>query len=113
MNSQYQANQIPLAVRALKITVSAVLLVYGSYGIFVNDLYVPGKHGPGIHLHNVPALVMYSAIICACSAMLSVVVDHYDRRNNESGYRLFGRVAEYFGWALFALSLVDWWFTAR
>jgi hypothetical protein len=45
-------------------------------------------------------------MICACLVMLSVVVDHYDERNNETNYKLFADIFKYLGWAFFILSLI-------
>ena len=49
---------------------------------------------------------MYGAMTCACLVMLSVVLDHYDRRDNERRYRVFAVWGESVGWTLFALSLL-------
>ncbi|MGZ3802538.1 MAG: hypothetical protein ACXVCL_20435 [Bdellovibrio sp.] len=62
-----------------------------AYGTWINDLYIPGKR-KGIHLHDVPAWIMYGAIICACLVMLLVIIDHYDKRNNETCYKFFADV---------------------
>jgi hypothetical protein len=67
---------------------------------------MPGKRSKGIHLHDVPAWVMYGAFICACLVMLSVVVDHYDKRNNETNYKRFADTFRVLGWCFFWLSLV-------
>ncbi len=99
-------NHIPANERGWNIVFSILLFAYGSYGIWINDLYLPGKRGRGMHLHDIPAWIMYGAIICACLVMLSVVVDHYDRRNNETNYRLFAQVFKFLGWGFFALSLI-------
>jgi hypothetical protein len=48
---------------------------------------------------------MYAAMVCACAVLLSVVADHYDRRNNEINYRRFARIGKISGWLLFFLSL--------
>jgi hypothetical protein len=85
---------------------SILLFAYGSYGVWVNDLYIPGKRSKDIHLHNVPAWIMYGAIICACLVMFSVVIDHYDKRNNEAGYKLFANVFIGSGMGIFRLSLI-------
>ena len=106
MTKPYNPNSIPAGERTVAIVFSVVLFAYGSYGVWVNDLYVPGKRSKGIHLHDVPAWIMYSAMICACLVMLTVVADHYDRRDNEINYRNFAKYGEYVGWGLFALSLV-------
>ncbi|MDM5271694.1 hypothetical protein PGH07_05865 [Sulfurovum sp. zt1-1] len=102
----YEPNVIPLKKRAFNIVGSIGLLIYGGYGIYINDLYIPGKRSSGIHLHDNPALIMYVAFICSCLVMLSVVVDHYDKRNNEYKYKLFARTLEYLGWGLFATALL-------
>jgi len=80
----YTPNHIPAEERTKNILSSIALFLYGSYGVYVNDLYIPGKRSKGIHLHDVPCWIMFGAIICACLVMLSVVVDHYDQRNNEN-----------------------------
>lgn len=102
----YIPNQIPANERLKYIAFSILLFAYGSYGVWVNDLYIPGKRSRGIHLHDVPAWIMYGAMICACLVMLSVVVDHYDRRDNENNYRQFAEVFKFLGWMFFGLSLI-------
>jgi hypothetical protein len=102
----YKPNHIPADERLKNSVFSILLFSYGTYGVWVNDLYIPGKRSKGIHLHDVPAWIMYGAIICACMVMLSVVVDHYDRRNNEANYKWFADVFKFLGWAFFVLSLI-------
>ena len=109
MNSPYEPNQVPLISRAFRIVLSLVFLGYGSYGLWLNDLYLPGKRGPGIHFQNDLAWVIYGAMLCACASMLTVVLDHYDRRNNEHRYRLIGRGFEILAWTLFFAAVVVWW----
>lgn len=104
-NGCYIPNHIPSGERATHIIVSLLLLAYGSYGLWANDIYIPGKTSRGVHLHDAPAWIMYGAMICACAVMLSVVIDHYDRRNNERHYRAFAATGEFLGWSLFGVSL--------
>lgn len=105
-DNYYTPNHIPAKERIQYIVFSILLAVYGAYGLWVNDLYIPGKHSNGTHLHDVPAWIMYGAFICACLVMLSVVVDHYDERNNEINYKLFAIVFKCLGWVFFVLSLI-------
>ena len=105
-NGRYIPNEIPKGERGISTLLSLLLLAYGSYGIWSNDLYLPGKRSRGVHLHDSPAWVMYGAVLCACLVMLSVVVDHYDRRNNERSYRVFANALKVIGWTLFGLSLL-------
>jgi Zn-finger nucleic acid-binding protein len=102
----YTPNHIPEKKRKLNSIFSVFLFLYGSYGVYVNNLVIPIGRKRGIHLHDVPAWIMYGAIICACLVMLSVIVDHYDKRNNETNYNLFANIFVYLGWAFFVLSLV-------
>lgn len=104
-NGRYVPNEIPFKERVCHIILSILLIAYGTYGVLVNDLYIPGKRR-GIHLHDVPAWIMYGAIICACMVLFAVVIDHYDRRDNEKHYRMFASVGEYVGWSCFGVSLL-------
>jgi hypothetical protein len=103
---KHTPNKIPLKERMINKFFSAVLIIYGGYGIYVNDLYIPGKRSSGVHLHDEPALLMYAAFICGALVMLSVVVDHYDERNNEHKYQVFAKTFKYLGWGLFGASLI-------
>lgn len=85
---------------------SFILLGYGGCGAVIDDLYIPGKRSRGIHLHGEPLLIMYGAFICAALNLLSVVIDHYDRRNNERNYRRFAKIAQIMGWVLFGVAFL-------
>jgi hypothetical protein len=87
------------------ILLSSALLTYGTYGILIDDLFLPGRRGPGIHLHGIPAKVMYVAMLFACANLLAVVIDHYDTRNNEHNYRRFATLTQTSGWIAFFLAL--------
>ncbi len=103
-DNKYVPNEVPLKERWFNLLSSAVLLSYGTYGIWINDLYIPGKRGNGVHLHDLPAWVMFAAFFSAVVVMISVCVDHYDRRNNEVKYQWFARVVKLVGWGFFCLS---------
>lgn len=104
--TEYLPNHIPAKSRWLHSIFALGILAYGAWGVWVDDLFLPGRRGPGIHLHGTPAWVMFGAMACASLLMLLVVVDHYDRRNNERDYK---RAGEWLGMvmgALFVLALV-------
>lgn len=104
-NGRYLPNHIPARERLSHTFLALLLLSYGSYGVWANDLYIPGKRG-GVHLHNASAQFMYGAMLCACLVMLVVVVDHYDRRDNERHYRAVAKGGSILGWTLFGVSLM-------
>jgi len=103
---KYVPNKLPLRERMINKLFSIILIIYGGYGIYINDLYIPGKRGNGTHLHDEPALLMYGAFICGSLVMLSVVVDHYDERDNEHKYRAFARLFKVLGWGSFIASII-------
>lgn len=101
----YQPNHIPAKARWLHLVFAIGILAYGAWGVWVDDLYVPGRRGPGIHLQGTAAWLMFGAMAGASSLMALVVVDHYDRRNNERDYKTWSeRLAVVMG-ALFVLSM--------
>jgi hypothetical protein len=106
-HGRYVPNHIPTGERLRLIALSLLLLTYGSYGVWTNDLYIPAKRG-GIHLNDFSAWAMFGAFACACLCMLVLVADHYDRRDNELNYWRASRVAGGLGWTCFALSLILW-----
>lgn len=102
---RYLPNHIPAGERLSLAALSLLLLMYGIYGVWTNDLYLPAKRG-GIHLHDLSAWTMLGAFVCAFLCVLVLVADHYDRRDNELNYWRAGRVVRGLGWTCFVLSLV-------
>lgn len=102
----YSPNHIPRGERVTNVLLSMALLAYGTFGLWIDDLYLPGKRTSGIHLHGLPAKAMYLAMLFACANLLAVVVDHYDRRNNEHRYRRVAQLTQIGGWTTFVLALV-------
>jgi len=53
--------------------VAALLVVYAVHGVWNDDLYVPGRHSDGVHLHGVWA---WAGLLITCALMvLSVPTD--------------------------------------
>ncbi len=99
-------NHIPEGERWWNGFLSFLLLSYGTYGLSVDDIYLPGRRGPGMHFHGVAAWLVYGAMVTAAANLISVIVDHYDKRNNETNYRLFARATQVFGVVLFSLAVL-------
>jgi len=98
-------NSFSVWARICNVFLSLVLLLYGGLGVWLDDLFIPGKRTDGIHFHGAPAWLMYGAMTSGAAVMLSVVADHYDKRNNEERYVSFRQVASLAGWVFFAVSL--------
>ena len=93
---------------------SLLLFAYGAWSIWHSDFALPiwlrARDGASwLHLHGGAALAASGALICSCFIMLSVVIDHYDRRDNERHYKTFAQVLSYAGWTLVVASLWAWW----
>jgi hypothetical protein len=101
---EYNPNKVPLFHRLRNLFFSMALLAYGTYGLWVNDLYIPAGDPKGIHLHDLPAWVMFGAFVSACLVMISVCIDHYDKRNNEINYQRFASTFQHVAYFFFALS---------
>lgn len=87
---RYIPNQIPFSERASSFMVATLVLIYGTGGLLDNDIYIPGRRGsPGTHYHDEPAIFLYLSLVIAAAVSISVIVDHYDKRNNEPAYKLF------------------------
>jgi hypothetical protein len=97
-------NHIALTTRVVCSTWSIAVATYATIGLVANDIYLPGKRGDGIHFHGLSAWFAYGAFMCAAISLASVVVDHYDRRNNERGYADIIASCEWVGTGLLALA---------
>ena len=87
--------------RAWHVVLAFGLLAYGTYGVWVDDLYIPGKHSRGIHFHGAAAGIMLGAFVCAAVNLVSVAVDHYDDTTEERVYHFVARATQVAGWVLF------------
>lgn len=108
----YVPNQVSIFSRVLYATIAIALLAYGSYGLYVDDIYLPSKHGSGQHLHGIQARLIYGVMLCLCIHLFSSVVDHYDRRDNERYYRLVAKWSAYLGLVVFFIGMFIEVFTA-
>jgi hypothetical protein len=109
MEPEYTPNHVPRSQRVLDGLYAVAILALGALGLFRGELLLPGRRtsGPnGVALQGLPAWLMYAAMACAVCVLLSSVVDHYDRRNNEGIYRRVAHVGKVAGWSLFALALL-------
>jgi len=102
---RYIPNHIPAGERAWNLFLSLLIMAWGSYGIWADDLIVPTKRG-GIHLHGTAALIMFGAIAAAALNFFSVVLDHLDTRNNELSYRRIAFGTQLLGWILFGIAII-------
>lgn len=102
----YVPNSIPASERQANFVLGFSLLAYGYIGLRIDDVMVPLTKRTLLHLHGIPAWLMVGAMICFAAAVLSVVIDHYDHRDNEHHYLRFSKAARAAAWWLFGAALV-------
>lgn len=91
LSTRYEPNRISPEQRIAYGALALGLIGYGAWGLANDVLYVPGKRH--IHaLHGVTLWIMLAAMLCAAAVAVSIVVDHYDRRDNE---RVYKAIVEY------------------
>lgn len=101
-----EPNKIPRSKRIIYLFISSVLIFYVAHGLSIDDIYIPGHRGSiGKHYHGLSAWFMACAIFSAAANMISVLVDHFDRRNNEINYAHFAAFCE---WLAVAFVLMSW-----
>ena len=49
---------------------------------------------------------MFVGLICGAIVFISVVIDHYDKRDNEHKYYKFGRLVKYIGIGCLCLAII-------
>jgi hypothetical protein len=91
-----------------------VLLAYGASGFIHNKLSVSISKGGGNRatFFGAPAWLLASAVVIGAILLLSVVIDHYDRRNNEHWYRAFRLGGLYIGLCLVAAAFASFFYVS-
>ena len=102
----YVPNRIALKTRITNCLLSLGIVAYGYWGLRRDDLTVPISKRTASHFHNFSAWVMYAAMLCASVHLTAIVVDHYDRRNNEHLYQRVGNLSKKLGWGLFGIAFI-------
>lgn len=105
IDGNYIPNSISVTDRLCNFLLALAFIIYGSYGVYKNQLYVPSRRGDGIYLSGESAWIMYSALICGFLYFLTIVIDHYDKRDNEIKYFMFGKNVKLIGMILAGIAV--------
>ena len=97
---------VPPDAQRRYLLMSFIMIGYGTLGAWLDDLYIPGKRGPGVHFHGVPLWFVYGGMVFFAMNMLSIVVDHFDKQNYKRNYRRFARLTFMIAWILFVAGIV-------
>lgn len=89
--TSYTPNKYSFAELSFCVLTGIGLLAYGTHGFMVGKLFLPGSFGQAMHLEGfLPTLLFLFASISWALGLISVVVDHFDERDNEQAYEQFG-----------------------
>jgi len=102
---KYVTNAVPRHMRVWNTVMAVYLLAWGALGLYQSRIDLTGRRVRIAVLQDGSAWLMAAAFVCGALVLLSVVVDHYDRRDNERAYRAFRWAAVRLGWCLVAASL--------
>lgn len=90
----YIPNKVSRSQRIAYAVWAFVLVAYGTIGIAIDDIFVPGRRGNGIHLHGSSAWLMYGAIVLGSTIFIAEIIDHFDTRDNERWYQIYRKIAK-------------------
>lgn len=102
-------NVIDRKVRLGNVFASCILLVYGIYSLVIDDFFLPAKSGDGTHFSGIGVWLMFASVCCVVVKLISEVIDHYDRRNNELAYANVAAISDWFAWTFFGAALLHLW----
>ncbi len=94
------------AHRIFNIVLSCFVMAYGILGLCYDDVYIPGRRTPGFHFHGPLIYMAFSAYVCFDVYLMVVVVDHYDKRNNERKYTTGRKIVRLLGIFLIVFAVI-------
>jgi hypothetical protein len=84
-------NHIPVKNRVINSIIGIIIIIYASIGLYKGEIHIPlSPRGSGITFIGSTAIFAAIALIFVAIFLLIVVVDHYDKRDNEKYYRYCG-----------------------
>jgi uncharacterized membrane protein len=103
----WKPNSISVSERVFNLVLAIALLVQGVIGFYFAEVRLtPPKQKAAILFREGPAWLMAAAMVVGALVLISVVIDHYDRRQNEHAYKSFRWLCVRLGLCLLAASLI-------
>lgn len=106
----YKPNSISLTVRVRNISISLFLIGYSLWCFWSEKLYLIliGKRGNGgvYELSDLGLILGIVSFALFIASMSAVVVDHYDRRNNERMYSLISNICLLVGGVIYLVAIL-------
>ena len=102
----YKPNVVSSADRAFNVFLGVLLTTYGVAGFLHRRIDLNGRRVRIAVFEGGPAWLMAAAFLVGAAVLFAVVIDHYDRRDNERYYQVFRWCATRLGWCLVAAALI-------
>lgn len=103
----YLPNRLSVSERLAYCALALALVVHATLGLYIDDLVIPSRRRrPDVHVHGWEALLIACAIYLVAVSLISRIIDHHDKRDNEHLYRQFEQLAWYASGAFVALSFI-------
>jgi len=102
---EYWPNKIPFHKRVIYSILSAFITIYVAYGVFIGRLIIPTRKGDLIFYGA--SLWIASIAFLFCIACVTIkIIDHYDKKDNESIYWRYSSFCFKSGVALYLIALI-------
>lgn len=108
---KYRPNSFPLKTRVVCFFFALLCLIYAVIELAIGHTYIPGKRGGFVFLSGIPTLLIALSLILLSMPALLLIIDHYDRRNNVSTYKVlqkkFAKLSLYLFLSAFLVGLIE------
>lgn len=83
----YTPNHLPVGLRLFYAVVSLTWIGWSVVGLLSGHMFfLLSRRGP-VHFSGIPAVLFSAAVLMSAFACCVAIVDHYDKRDNESSYK--------------------------
>ncbi|WP_158229057.1 hypothetical protein [Chitinimonas sp. BJB300] len=104
----YIPNYIPISHRIASLLVAVFLIALCTYAVLHKSITIPYLTKTKVliaHFAGASLLLPMFALLCGLVAALSVIIDHYDKRKNESIYKMVYFWSFLLGWGSYFIAI--------
>lgn len=83
----YTPNHVPIGQRLFYAVVSLTWVGWSVVGLLSGHMFFLVSRRGLVHFSGVPALLFSAAVLASAVACFVAIIDHYDKRDNESSYK--------------------------
>jgi hypothetical protein len=102
----YVPNKYPKSGLISLALLSAILLFQVVFGFIYDEVVMTTRYLTYIRFHGATAWVMCGSLFFFAVSMITLVVDHFDKRPNEDMYRRISLHSQDIAWVLIAIAMI-------